>query len=604
MELFKIFGKIAVDGVERAKSDLQSVDRQAERSSNSMMTSFKKLGGVIATVFAVDRIARFGAQIVSTAGDVQAENAQFEASFGDLAGTAEQTFERVAKSTGVFASRLRVTGTKAYSQLKGAGMDANEALARTETFLNLASDAAAYYDISLEDAEARIRSFMRGNVEAGDAIGLFTSESQRNTYALDMYGKKWLELTEAEKQNLMLNVAENIYTQSGALGQASRESDGLANVTGNLKEVWRQLLATIGTPVMESAIPIMQEMSNKFLELKGWVEQNEEGLQKVGDAISKVAEFGWSLIEMTIELIAWLGEHEGVVTAVCVALGIMAGLYAMTSLAEFMINVGGLSGALTLLVSKLYANIGAKLVDKAETLILIGLYAKDLAVKGALAIKTAALTVATHAQTAAQWLLNAAMASNPYTLILVGIAALISAFVLLWTKSEGFRNFWINLWDGIVGAVKSAVSWIKSLLSSIKLPHFKISGKFSVNPLSMPKIGVEWYKDGGVMTEPTLFGVNPRTGNAMVGGEQEDEAIAPISTLQQYVHEAVKSETNGLNYTMEKLLELLGQYLPDIRDRMNNQTIVLDSGRLVNGIADKMDVKLGAMSNSKARYGV
>ena len=590
MELFKIFGKIVVDGVDKAKADLKDVDGQAEKSSNSMMNTFKKLGGVIATVFAVDRIARFGAQLVSTAGDVQAENAQFEASFGSLAG--------------VFASRLRVTGTKAFSQLKGAGMEANEALERTETFLNLASDAAAYYDISLEDAEARIRSFMRGNVEAGDAIGLFTSESQRNTYALNMYGRKWLELTEAEKQNLMLNVAENIYAQSGALGQASRESDGLANVTGNLKETWRQLLATVGKPVMEAVIPIMQDLTNKFIELKKWVDENEESLQNVGDALAKVAEYGWGLFEMVLELTAWLGEHGEVVKGVCIALGVLAGLYAMTSIATFLINVGGLSGALTFLTAKLHANIGAKIVDKAETLALIGLYTKDAIVKGLVAIKTGALTVATWAQTAAQWALNTAMNATPILIVIAGITALIAGFALLWTKSEGFRNFWIGVWNTIVNTVKSGVSWIKNLLSGIKLPHFKITGKFSLSPPSIPKIGVEWYKEGGVMTDPTLFGVNPKTGNAMVGGEAGDEAIAPISTLQQYVTEAVRSETNGLNYTLEKLLDLLSQYLPDIRDNINNQTVVLDSGRLVNGIANKMDAKLGAMSNSKARYGV
>lgn len=604
MELFKIFGKIAVDGVEKAKADLRSVDRQASESSNSMMSTFKKLGGVIATVFAVEKIAKFGATIVSTAGDVQAETAQFQASFGDMAGTAEDVFNRVANATGVFATRLRVTGTKAYSQLKGAGMDANMALERTETFLNLASDAAAYYDISLEDAEARIRSFMRGNVEAGDAIGLFTSESQRNTFALEMYGRKWLELTEAEKQNLMLNVAENIYTQSGALGQASRESDGLANVTGNLKEVWRQLLATVGEPVLAAVIPIMQELTNKFIEFKGWVEQNEEGLKKVGDAISKVTEFGWNLVEMAIDVIAWLGEHKTVVDALCIALGILAGLYAMTSIATFIINVGGLSGALTTLIAKVYSLTAAKIVDKAQTLYLIGLYAKDAIVKGASMVKTVALTVATKAQTAAQWALNAAMNANPIGLIIMAIVGLIAGFITLWNKSEAFRSFWINLWNGIVNTVKSAVNWIKNIISSIKLPHFKISGKFSLNPPSIPKIGVEWYKEGGVMTEPTLFGVNPKTGNAMVGGEAGHEAIAPISTLQAYVSEAVQAETSGLNYTMEKLLELLGQYLPDIRDNMNNLTVVLDGERLVGGIADKMDVKLGAMSNSKARFGV
>lgn len=604
MELFKIFGKIVVDGVNKAKQDLQNVDRQANDSSNSMMSSFKKLGGVIATVFAVDRIARFGATLVSTAGDVQAENAQFQASFGDMAGTAEATFNRVADATGVFATRLRVTGTKAYSQLKGAGMDANEALERTETFLNLASDAAAYYDISLEDAEARIRSFMRGNVEAGDAIGLFTSESQRNTYALEMYGRKWLELNEAEKQNLMLNVAETIYTQSGALGQASRESDGLANVTGNLKEVWRQLLATVGSPIMESAIPIMQGLSDKFIELKGWIEQNEEGLQNLGNALSKVGDFAWKCIEAIIDLIGWLGEHKGVVDALCISLGVLAGLYLMTSIAQFMINVGGLTGALTLLTSKIYENIFAKLIDKAQTLAIIALYAKDAIVRGALAVKTVALTVATKAQTLAQMGLNGVITATPIGLLITAIIALVSAFAILWNKSEGFRNFWINLWNGIKNIASNVVNWITGIFKNIKLPHFNVTGKLSLNPPSIPKIGVEWYKDGGIMTEPTLFGVNPKTGNAMVGGEAGHEAIAPISTLQQYVGEAVKAETSGFNHYMERLIELLAQYLPDIRDKMNNQTIVLDSGRLVNGIADKMDVKLGAMSTSKARYGV
>ena len=604
MELFKIFGKIVVDGVDKAKQDLQNVDNQANTSSNSMMSSFKKLGSVIATVFAVDKIARFGATLVSTAGEVQAENAQFEASFGDMAGTAEETFNRVANATGVFATRLRVTGTKAFSQLKGAGMDANEALERTETFLNLASDAAAYYDISLEDAEARIRSFMRGNVEAGDAIGLFTSESQRNSYALEMYGKKWIDLTEAQKQNLMLTVAETIYEQSGAIGQASRESDGLANVTGNLKEVWRQLLATVGSPIMASAIPIMQRLSDKFIELKSWVEENRTGLENVGNALSNVAEAGWRIIEMIIDLVGWLCEHKGVVDAVCIALGVLAGLYTMTAIGEFMINVGGLTGALTLLVSKLYANIGAKIADKAETIALVALYAKDLAIKGALAVKTVALTVATKAQTLAQTALNVAMNANPIGLIITAIVALIAGFVALWNKSEGFRNFWIGLWEGIKNIVSNAVNWITGIFKKIKLPHFNISGKFSLSPPSIPKVGVEWYKEGGVMTEPTLFGVNPKTGNAMVGGEAGHEAIAPISTLQQYVGEAVKAETSGFNNSMERLIELLAQYLPDIRDKMNNQTIVLDSGRLVNGIADKMDVRLGAMSTSKARYGV
>ena len=60
-----------------------------------------------------------------------------------------------------------------------------------------------------------------------------------------------------------------------------------------------------------------------------------------------------------------------------------------------------------------------------------------------------ALTIVTKAQTAAQWLLNAAMSANPIGLVIAAIVALVTAFVVLWNKSESFREFWINLWEKI-----------------------------------------------------------------------------------------------------------------------------------------------------------
>ena len=50
-----------------------------------------------------------------------------------------------------------------------------------------------------------------------------------------------------------------------------------------------------------------------------------------------------------------------------------------------------------------------------------------------------------------------------------------------------------------------------------KLPHFKLTGSFSLNPPSVPKLGIEWYAKGGLMTKPTAFGMNGN--NLMVGGE-------------------------------------------------------------------------------------
>lgn len=89
-------------------------------------------------------------------------------------------------------------------------------------------------------------------------------------------------------------------------------------------------------------------------------------------------------------------------------------------------------------------------------------------------------------------------------------------------------------------------------LPDIKMPHFKIDGKFSLNPPSVPNFGVEWYAKGAVLNDPTAFGINGN--NLMVGGEAGAEAIAPIDVLQGYVAEAVASQNAGLVAALEKIL--------------------------------------------------
>ena len=93
-----------------------------------------------------------------------------------------------------------------------------------------------------------------------------------------------------------------------------------------------------------------------------------------------------------------------------------------------------------------------------------------------------------------------------------------------------------NAIDGAKNAVSNAIQTIKNLFNfnirwpHIPLPHFSVSG--SANPLDwlkgqIPRIGIEWYAKGGIMTKPTLFGMN---GNrAMVGGEAGAEAILPLN---------------------------------------------------------------------------
>lgn len=266
MEIFKLVGKIAIED-KQAKQSIRETTNEAESSESRIGGAFKKIGAAVAGGMAVEKVVEFGRTCVENAATVQAESAQFTAAFGKMKPEAEKMFDSISDKTGIMATRLKVEGTKAFSQFKGSGVEAGEALKMTSRFTNLAADAAAYYDMSLDEASERIRSFARGNMEAGDAIGLFSSDAQRNSMAVKMYGKEWKDLNEAQKQNLMLSTAEKIYKDSGAMGQAARESSNWATVTDNLKEAWKKFTSILGTPVMNALIPKIKGITNVIQKL-------------------------------------------------------------------------------------------------------------------------------------------------------------------------------------------------------------------------------------------------------------------------------------------------------------------------------------------------
>ena len=446
MDLFKLVGRLSIEGTNQANNDILSVTGTAQKAKGIFDTTLGKIAGVVGTAFATDKIISFGKDLYQTSAEVQAENAQFSASFKDLANVADDMFKRVADSTGVFASRLKVTGTKAYSQFKGAGMDANESLKKTETFLNLASDASAYYDISLEDAEARIRSFLRGNVEAGDAIGLFTSASQRNTYAIDLYGKKWIDLTEAQKQNLMLNVAEDIYKQSGAIGQAQRESDGLANVMGNLQEVWRQFKAQIGAPLLASVVPIFQKITDKLISIKKYLDENKDAMNGFKSIVSAFGGVLDKTVDGIINIVGWLGKHQKIVGFCTDAMKLLlVSFIAFKSGAKIQSVVQGFQQAQVALSLFKLETKGASIVQG----VLNGQLTIGQTVVGLLTGKMKLAELVTGLWAKGQMVLNAVLTANPIGVVVMAIAGLIAIVVIAYNKCDWFRNGINKLWNTV-----------------------------------------------------------------------------------------------------------------------------------------------------------
>lgn len=177
---------------------------------------------------------------------------------------------------------------------------------------------------------------------------------------------------------------------------------------------------------------------------------------------------------------------------------------------------------------------------------------------------------------------------------------------------NGIKNKFSSIFESAKNIVSNAINKIKSFfnfswsLPKIKLPHFSISGKFSLNPPSIPHFSVSWYKkamdEPYMFTKPTLFDVNPATGTAKGAGEAGDEVMIGKDTMLNMIRQAVATENAGLLDKFDLLIALLDEFFPKVLD-MLNMAVVLEDGTLVGKLAPKMDEALGELMRKKERGG-
>lgn len=232
---------------------------KANLLSTAIVKGVKTITGVVKNM---------ASEFVESAAAVKAETAAFDQTFGDFAGTATAAIGRVADSSGILQTRLNTLGSKIYAFARSSGGNVDQSMSLMERALQAAADSAAYYDTSVEQATESLQSFLKGNYANDAALGLSATETTRNAAAMELFGRKFNDLAEIQKQETLLKMVEDSQRLSGAMGQAAREADGWGNVLGNLSETWRQFLANVGAPVLENLVPIIQNITTA---LQGWI---------------------------------------------------------------------------------------------------------------------------------------------------------------------------------------------------------------------------------------------------------------------------------------------------------------------------------------------
>lgn len=398
-------------------------------------------------------------------------------------------------------------------------------------------------------AEAAAETAKTGTVTGGLADALNWSSEAATMFAdymgddvvtaEDAFNKALSECsTEQERQALITDTLTKLY---GGAADKYRET---TSAQMEAKEVTaEQILAENNlASAIEPVTTAWQGMKNELL----------VGILPAVEAVSGVM----------VSALDWMKEHPVAMQAIAAAVGVLA-----VGLGGLAIAVGIYTAAQWAMNSAILANpitwIVVGIVAAIAALVAIGvvLYNNWDTIKAKAGevwagvkekfggIKDTISTAWNDAKTKTSTAINS-MKTNVSN-VFNGIK---STAVSVWNGIKTAITTPINkAWDvvsGVISKLKNAFNFTWKL-PDLKLPHISVRGGKAPYGIggkgSLPSFSIEWYKNGGIMTNPTVFGVNPATGNLMAGGEAGPEAILPIDRLQGYIFSAIDKMMQTVN---------------------------------------------------------
>lgn len=333
-------------GMKQVQGELGNTNK----SVGGFKSGFANIAKAATAAFTVTAIVAFGKKAVEATAELRALDAQFDQTFSGDSADAMKRINAQSEEMNINADRLKQGYSSFQGMFKGFGIEADSAMTLTDTSMRLAADAAAYYDKSLEDTSSSLKSFMMGNLTAGDAIGVNYTATMRDIDSKKKYGKAWKDLTQEQQAFLMTDVVSEIYEQSGAMGQASREGDSWENTTANLQATWNRFLELVGSPILDVLTVVLGKVS--------------EGLQWVTTALSGV-DFGAMISGSSVFTELWNSTLKPVFDAFA---GVITNLAAkfqenMPAIQQFFSNMAtGLKEAYETYIAPVFSTISEVIV--------------------------------------------------------------------------------------------------------------------------------------------------------------------------------------------------------------------------------------------------
>lgn len=723
--------------IEETTQKLKDLEKQAEQSATAVQKiaaagdKLKDIGGKVSGVgkdlstYVTAPLVAAGTVGVKTFADVDKTMALANKTMNNTAEEA-QTLGSAMKDAAANSTFSMDDAANASLNFARAGLDAEQAAAALAPAMNLAAGEGGNLDTVSAGLVATINGFHGSFEEAGAYADVFASAC--NNSALDV-----------DSLSSAMSVAAPIFASAGykvndaalymgIMANNGIEADkaanslktGIARLVSPAKE-GADMMAQLGISVtntdgsMKDSVTIQKELHDAFANLSESEQiaaasaifgknQMAPWLALINTAPADVDELNGSLAacagttdEMAQTMMGGFGGSiEKLKSSVNVLTYSLGEALAPTiqKVIDFVQGLVDKFNALSPAQQQIIVKIGLFVAAIGPVLLIVG---KLMSAVGSILTVVPQLTGALSAVKGAFAALNAVMLANPIGIVIAAIAALVAIFIHLWKTNEGFRQFWISLWENIktatvnawkaittgittamaaigkavqagwnavktftatilnavktgvsaawngiktavstvvtaigtavqtgwnavktttgtilnavkstvttiwsaitgviskaiggikstistglnaaksaaetaLGAIKTAISTVwegaKSIVSGaigkikgmmnfhwelphLKLPHFSISGKFSLDPPSIPHIGVEWYKkamsNGMILDSPTIFGA--AGGKLLGGGEAGAEAIVGVNSLRNMIQEAVAGQTSAI----------------------------------------------------------
>ena len=270
-------------GMAEAKQSFNSVSK----AGASMGSALKKVGTIVASAFAVQKVVEFGRECINVGSDVQEMRNKFSVVFGDMADDVESWADSYGKAIGRSKYAMMEATANISDLAVGMGMQRDAAAELSKQYVELALDLGSFNNVSDTTALEAMTKAMFGETEMAKQLGLNLNVTtmEQNEYVKSL-GKSFSKLTQQEKAMAYLN--EAMRQSPNAIGDAKRSLDSYASQVKRSEGATYDLKAAVG----EYLLPVMTPVVAKFAELK---ENLTDCVKKFGEAYQKTKSITESL---------------------------------------------------------------------------------------------------------------------------------------------------------------------------------------------------------------------------------------------------------------------------------------------------------------------